>query len=378
MKFVVFSSSRADSGILGPLIDELNQREGIDLTLLASGSHLNNKYGHTLESEFNSIESLEIDRILLGDFSKGSREAGLSLGAALQSFSEYLCDKKPDAVIVLGDRMETLIFAVASSILDIPIAHLHGGELTTGALDEIHRHAISKLSSLHFTADSDSKRRLESMGENPKMVLDFGSPREDFFRDFEPLSRQQIGDELGISLPENFALVTVHPALHDNPPTSEHLVALLNALEELNDLFVIFTGANSDPGSDDLRQLIDTFTSKHPDSTHFVESLGSELYLSALASCSVAIGNSSSLILEAKVIGTETVIIGNRQLGRASASECIGANPSIIMSAIKNAMASKRHMPIKISHESVSKNIADSLLASHPISTRKPFYEQAK
>jgi UDP-hydrolysing UDP-N-acetyl-D-glucosamine 2-epimerase len=338
---------------------------------------LNDKYGHTLESELNSIAPLKIDRIELGDLSKSTREAGTSLGVSLQSFSEYLHEKKPDAVILLGDRMETLVFAVASSISDMPIVHLHGGELTTGALDEIHRHAISKLSSLHFTADAASKRRLESMGENPKMVLNFGSPREDFFRNFDPLSLQQLGQKLGISLPEKFAVVTVHPALHDNPSTHEHLLALFSALENVDDLFVLFTGTNSDPGSDGLRESIQAFMSKHPKSTHFVESLGSDLYLSALTNCSVAIGNSSSLILEARVIGTPTVLLGNRQLGRASAAECLDANPSKILTAIKRAISTQRQSPKKVVDASVSKRIVDSLLESHPISTRKVFYENA-
>ena len=377
MRVVIFSSTRADSGILEPLINELDQREGIDLRIVASGSHLIDKYGHTLESELNSIAPLKIDRIELGDLSTSSKEAGTSLGVALQSFSEYLQEKKPHAVILLGDRMETLVFAVASSISDMPIVHLHGGELTTGALDEIHRHAISKLSSLHFTADAASKRRLESMGENPKMVLNFGSPREDFFRNFDPLSLQQLGQKLGISLPEKFAVVTVHPALHDNPSTHEHLLALFSALENVDDLFVLFTGTNSDPGSDDLRESIQAFMSKHPKTTHFVESLGSDLYLSALTNCSVAIGNSSSLILEARVIGTPTVLLGNRQLGRASAAECLDANPSMILTAIKRAISTQRQSPKKIANASVSKRIVDSLMESHPISTRKVFYENA-
>jgi UDP-N-acetylglucosamine 2-epimerase len=149
MKIIAFSSSRADSGILQPLIQELEAHNDIQFRLLASGAHLMDKYGHTLEKETEQFVSVAVDKIQIPEFGNSLEEIGSSLGEALIAYSKYLFEAKPNLVIVLGDRMETLIFAIAASIGNIPIAHLHGGELTFGALDETHRHAISKLSSIN-------------------------------------------------------------------------------------------------------------------------------------------------------------------------------------------------------------------------------------
>jgi UDP-hydrolysing UDP-N-acetyl-D-glucosamine 2-epimerase len=378
MKIIAFSSSRADSGILQPLIQELEAHNDIQFRLLASGAHLMDKYGHTLEKETEQFVSVAVDKIQIPEFGNSLEEIGSSLGEALIAYSKYLFEAKPNLVIVLGDRMETLIFAIAASIGNIPIAHLHGGELTLGALDETHRHAISKLSSIHFTADLRSKRRLEAMGENPNTVFDFGSPRADSIRKFIPMSSSELGKKLGISLPNDFVLVTVHPALHDEPPTHDHLEALLVSLRNKKELFVLFTGTNSDPGSDQLRTLIASFVASNPDRSAFVESLGSDVYLSALSACSLAIGNSSSLILEAPILGTPRVIIGRRQLGRADLNECIGADSGAITKAIETSLSKQRHKTSHQETDTVSKRIVDTILGNSPISTKKEFHHHEK
>jgi UDP-hydrolysing UDP-N-acetyl-D-glucosamine 2-epimerase len=375
LKIVVFSSSRADSGILGPLIAYLDQRKDLDLRVLATGTHLKSKFGRTLKREFEFLGKSKIDRVRIGDFGDRPSRTGVSLGRALGSFSLYLSRKQPDLVVVLGDRMETLVFALASSIANIPIAHLHGGEITTGALDETHRHAISKLSALHFTIDLESKKRLEAMGENPNKVFAFGSPRYDYLRGFTPKSKSQIENALGVSMPSKFALVTIHPAMHDQPSTAEHVKALLIALEEQQDLFVLFTGTNSDPGSDEIRELVKSYVTNHSSTSHYEESLGSDLYISCLMECSVAIGNSSSLVLEAKPLGTPTVLLGKRQLGRATAEECLGPEAAIISHAIDRAVREKEKIRTISTLDSVSERISEVLFDSHPISTLKVFNE---
>ncbi len=376
MKVTVFSSSRADSGIIGPLVGELAIHPEVQLRFLASGTHLKRKYGRTLNHEVSALGKLKIDKVRIGEFGRTAQQTGASLGRALRAYSRYLSKARPDLVFVLGDRLETLVFVIAASIANIPIAHLHGGETTLGALDENHRHAISKLSSIHFAADPESKRRILQLGENPDFVFDFGSPRADYLKNFIPLSKSQISKKLGVTLPEKFALVTMHPAIHDSPSTLKHTRELLDALRTIEDLFCVFTGTNSDPGSDEIRHLIRTHVQNYASKAHYVESLGSELYMSSMSQCSVAIGNSSSLVLEAKFLGTPTVIIGNRQLGRARESECIGADSQAISRAIKEAIRERAKPLYKPTSESVSERIVRTVLEKNPISTQKVFQEK--
>lgn len=378
MKLVVFSSNRADSGILEPLVKEMSTRQNIELKVLLTAAQLRQDDKKMSSEPFKFLELNDFHKIYLDNFDTTLENLSVILGDAHSEFLKYLDKEKPDAIVLLGDRMETLIIAVASTIANVPIIHLHGGEITQGALDELHRHAITKLSSLHFPIDKESRKRIISMGENPDLVFNFGSLRSDTLRSMNFLNMHQVGELLEIAIPEHFALITMHPALHDEPSTLIHLKELLRALDQRPEVFYIFTAPNGDPGSQEIREEIDSFLETHPKNSVFKETLGSEPYLSALTKCKVAIGNSSSLALEAQLLGTPTIVLGTRQLGRVHETQIVGADSNRILERLDLALKTQRIPPSQVQHRSVAKSIVDTILKLKPIPTRKVFYREYK
>lgn len=372
IKALMFSSTRADSGILRPLALELDRLPEVELRLCLSGTHFAEGRQATSSTDFDALGSEKIVLLPIPELERRGLES--SLGNAYTVYLEHLRSEMPDMAIVLGDRVEALIFAFACTIANVPLVHLHGGELTFGALDELHRHAITKMSSLHFSVDAQSAKRIVQMGENPSTVFSFGSPRTDTIQASKSSTLWDLSNALGIELPDKFALVTMHPARHDSPATIVHQDALLEALRQLK-IFTVFTGPNADQGGDSLRRDIVEYLNERPELGVFVENMGEGPYLAALRLCSVAIGNSSSLILEAPMVGTPTVLIGNRQLGRAVTSEGLGADAGMISKAIEEALhRDKNSLTLEI-EGSVSRLIAEQIVKSHPLNTRKVFHE---
>ena len=241
--------------------------------------------------------------------------------------SESFARLAPDLVIVLGDRFETFAAATAAHVARIPIAHLHGGELTEGAFDDAFRHSITKMSILHFTSTEIYRRRVIQLGEQPTTVFNVGAIGLDNIQELRLLSKKKLEQELGVSFLKKNLLVTFHPATADRNSAMKQCTELLAALDELKDTFIIFTKSNADAEGRLINTMIEKYVSRNTSSSALFSSLGQLKYLSLLQCVDGVVGNSSSGIIEAPGFKIGTINIGNRQLGRMRASSIIDCEP---------------------------------------------------
>jgi UDP-hydrolysing UDP-N-acetyl-D-glucosamine 2-epimerase len=333
-KIAVMTGTRADYGLLRPLIAELSAAsEGdnptVELQLIVTGTHLSEEHGRTIEEIVRDgyapaaevdIWAAEPTKDLLGEEGSASLTAAVETGEAVAKFSLILNHLKPDVVVVLGDRLEAFAMATAATILLIPVAHIHGGELTLGAMDDSLRHSITKLSYLHLTTTEEHRARVLQLGEEPGRVFNFGAPVLDAINDLQLMSREELEHKFGIRFGPKNILMTFHPAAFDVASAKFMIDELLAAMEAATaadgHVQLIITGTNNDIGSDDVRASIAAFTEAHPDHVSYVESFGQLGYLSVMREVDVVTGNSSSTVLEAPIFGKASVLIGNRQEGR--------------------------------------------------------------
>jgi UDP-hydrolysing UDP-N-acetyl-D-glucosamine 2-epimerase len=322
-KIAVMTGTRADYGLLRPLIAELDaasqgDNPAVELQLIVTGTHLAEAYGRTIE-EIVDIWAAEPTKDLLGEEASASLTAAVETGEAVAKFSLILNHLKPDVVVVLGDRLEAFAMATAATILLIPVAHIHGGELTLGAMDDSLRHAITKLSYLHFTTTDEHRDRVLQLGEEPARVFNFGAPVLDAIESLQLLGREELEHKFGIRFGTKNILMTFHPAAFDVASAKfmiEELLAAMEAVAEGTHVQLIITGTNNDIGSDEVRAAISAFAAAHPDHVSYVESFGQLGYLSVMREVDVVTGNSSSTVLEAPIFGKPSVLVGNRQEGR--------------------------------------------------------------
>ena len=343
-RICVFTGSRADYGPLLPVIRGLADDAAIELRLLVSGSHLVPGQGNTADQIKNDgfrIDEL-VEMVVASDSPTGIAK---SFALGVSGYAEALDRLDPDVLVVLGDRYEALAAAVASMFRLIPVAHIHGGDVTRGSIDDATRHAISKLSTIHFTATEDSRRRLVQMGEDPASVHLVGSPGIDTILSTRLLGRAELERVLAVTSGDPMMLVTYHSATADRQGSLDGIDNLLVALRAFPSVSVVFTGTNVDQGGRYIETAIRAFVRDvgggravyHP-------SLGQDVYLSALAEADVVVGNSSSALIEAPVLGTPTVNIGSRQDGRVRGSSVIdcGVSAEEITSAVRAALAVDR------------------------------------
>ena len=260
-------------------------------------------------------------------------------------FSETLTELAPALLVVLGDRFEILSASVAATLLNIPIAHIHGGEVTAGAFDDAIRHAITKMACLHFVAAEPYRRRVIQMGENPEFVFNVGAPGLDEATAAPALEQPALFEALGISGPSRFLLATLHPTTARPDADATTVAAMLGALAAIEDRTIIFTGVNADPGHRSIDAAIRAFVAARPGRAHLFASLGSERYWAALRLADAVVGNSSSGISEAPAVGTPSVNIGDRQLGRLRASSIIDcpADQAAILAALQCILDGRFH-----------------------------------
>jgi UDP-hydrolysing UDP-N-acetyl-D-glucosamine 2-epimerase len=371
IRITFFSSTRADSGILKPVIISSLADYRFETRVIVSGGHLDESQGATLVEEFSYLDE---SHLVVFDFF--DRDIGLvaSMPSALSGFLRALTTNNSDLVVVLGDRMETLLFTFAASISNIPIVHLHGGDLTRGAMDELFRHAITKLSALHFPASDEAANRVIQMGETPDAVFPFGSPVKDLITSREAIPKQHFLEQVGLPKEKPFFLITMHPAIHDKPSTTDHLIALIEALEEFQGHHILFTAPNLDPGSHGILRTVQNYVNQNSNRATLVESLGS-IYFDALTYCDLAIGNSSSLVLEAPLLGVRTLLIGRRQEGRTQDQKFFGASSTEIAAGIRFLVSQPKPDPDPSPSSSVSASILDTIASRYPVSTEKRFHE---
>ncbi|MGT2434902.1 UDP-N-acetylglucosamine 2-epimerase [Bradyrhizobium betae] len=311
-RIAVVTGSRADYGLLRGILARLEAADDVALSVIACGMHLAPRFGETwraIEADGFSIAA-KID-LALGDDRAETIARGTGIGVT--GFADALPKLAPDILVVLGDRFEVLAAAVAATLLNIPIAHIHGGEITAGAFDDAIRHAITKMACLHFVAAEPYRRRVIQMGEQPDFVFNVGAPGLDMADTAPTLTRTELFAKLGIAGPERFLLVTLHPTTAQPRTDAANVGALLGALAGIEDRSFIFTGVNADPGYRAIDDAIRAFVAARPDRAHLFTSLGSERYWAALRLADAVIGNSSSGILEAPAVGVPSINIGDRQ-----------------------------------------------------------------
>ena len=343
-KVCIVTGTRAEYGLLKPVIDKIHKAQDLELQLVATGMHLSPEFGLTykeIESDGYPVTE-KVEMLLSSDTAVGITK---SMAVALMGFGECFERLKPDIVVILGDRYEMLMVASAAMVAKIPVAHIHGGEITEGAMDDAIRHSISKMSQIHFAATEEYRRRIIQLGENPENVFHAGSLGVENIVNEKLLDKVAFEDSIGFGVDDNTIIVTYHPVTLENIPSKVQFEKLLTVIENNPKLRVIFTKANSDTDGRIINQMIDEFVEIHKDRCVAFTSLGRIRYLSALQFCAAVVGNSSSGIIEAPSFHIPTVNIGNRQQGRISADSVINCGYEVeeIENALSKAFSKEFH-----------------------------------
>lgn len=322
-KICVVTGTRAEYGLLSRLIRLIDESDKTKLQLIATNMHLSPTYGET----YKEIEAdgFTIDRkIPIIEEGKNDSVATLkSMAKAISGFADTFNELKPDLVTLLGDRYEILAAAEAALIEKIPIAHIHGGEVTEGAYDDAIRHSITKMSHLHFPSIEPYRNRIIQMGENPDRVFTVGAIGVENIKRIPLLSKEEAERSIGFAIDKNTILVTYHPVTLGPDSMKRDIDAFIAALEERSSLRVIFTMPNSDNGSDVIVEAINSFVQKNQERAVAFKSLGLKRYLSVMKEVGAVVGNSSSGIVEVPSFGEPTLNIGDRQKGRLAAESVV-------------------------------------------------------
>lgn len=315
------TTSRADYGLLRGLMMAIQRDRALRLQVVASGMHFSAKFGSTWREIV--ADGFRIDERVPMRLEGASALANLaSVGAGIAGFGRALTKLRPDFVVLLGDRFELFAPAISALLLQIPIAHIHGGELSEGAIDDSVRHSITKMASLHFPATEVYRRRIIAMGEEPDRVFNFGAPGLDQLHNSELLSKSDLAAELGISLKRPIGIITYHPVTRERGTVDDQIEALLTAVKRSR-ITAVFTAANADADGARINARLGAFCASAPDSYKWFPHLGHKRYLSCLAHFELMIGNSSSGLTEAPSFRLPVVNIGDRQNGRVKGANVI-------------------------------------------------------
>jgi len=315
----VITATRAEYGILRPLINKLREYESnyLKVDLIVTGTHLSADYGMTIDEIY--ADKVRIDyKISIPVKSDSPIDISSDQAVTLKEFTRHFTDIRYDAIYILGDRYEMLMVAIAAMNTHTPIIHLCGGDTTEGAIDEAIRHSITKMSHLHFPTNEDSKRRIIQLGESPDTVYNVGDTAIDNVLNMELLSIEEVLDYLGADMWKNrrkFALCTYHPVTLDEDGVDAMMKEFLSAIKDRSDIEFIVTKSNSDIGGSRINKILDE-AEKEIDNLHVYSSLGVRRYLSVMSGALFVLGNSSSGLYEAPVMHVPTVNIGDRQKGR--------------------------------------------------------------
>ena len=345
MKKICFvTGSRAEYGLLSGLMLLVQKDPDFELQIIATNMHLSPEFGLTYrEIEGDGfVINKKVEMLLSSDTSNGTTK---SVGLATIGFADAYEDLKPDMLVILGDRYEMLAAVTAALFYKIPVVHLYGGEITEGAYDDSIRHAITKMSHLHFTATEAYRKRVIQMGEQPDRVFYVGAVGVENARKLKLMTKHELEKSLGIAIKDKTLLITFHPVTLENSTAKEQCENLLNALEQLPEYQFIFTMPNSDTEGRIIIQLINEFVATHKENSFAITSLGKLRYLSMLQYASAVVGNSSSGIVEVPSFGIPTVNIGNRQKGRISSASVVHCDTSV--EAIKQGLDKALSVEIK-------------------------------
>lgn len=327
-KICIVTGSRAEYGLLSRLMRLIQNDPELILQVIATNMHLSPEFGLTykeIEADGFKIDK-KVQMLLSSDTSNATTK---SVGMAIIGFADAYEDLKPDLLLVLGDRYEILAAVTAALFYKIPVTHLHGGEITEGAYDDSIRHAITKMSHLHFTSTEEYRNRVIQLGEEPDKVFNVGAIGFDNIKHLKLLSREQLEENLKFKLGEKCVLVTFHPVTLENNTARDQIQNLLQALHSIDDLRILFTLPNSDTDGRIISQMINQFVEENKSRSTVFASLGQLRYLSALQYVSAIVGNSSSGLIEVPSFNIPTLNIGNRQRGRLKAATVVDCEPSM-------------------------------------------------
>ena len=346
-KICVVTSTRAEYGLLYWLLKEISADSELKLQLIVTGMHLSPEFGLTykeIEKEFKIDKKIEIL-----SSSHTSLDICAEMARVYEKFAPALVELKPDILVLLGDRYEIFGVAGVASIMQIPIAHIHGGETTQGAFDEAFRHSITKMSHIHFAATNEYANRIIQLGEEPRRVFNVGGTSIENIKKLNLLSKEEFEKSIDFRLAKKNILITFHPVTLENSSAREQFSEILKALDGLEDTNFIFTKANSDTDGDVINKMIDEYVSENSQKAVAFASLGQLRYLSAIKFVDIVLGNSSSGLLEVPSFKKATINIGDRQKGRARASSVIDVRPikEEILAAIKRAYSKEFEQTLK-------------------------------
>lgn len=341
MQIGVVTTSRADYGILSPLLRQILEDKELELKLFVSGSHLSKTQGYTVDEIYQDEIPINA-KIPIVELSDDPEAIAKIMAEVINGFAVEFKKTNLDILIVMGDRYEMFAAAAASIPFNIPLAHLHGGELTFGSHDDIYRHAISKMAHIHFTSTLDYRNRLIQMGENPQNIINCGALSLDNVKEFELLSTEQIQNKFNISWENPPILVSLHPESHSELEPKLFAECVIEALSCFEDT-IIFTQPNSDSGGKVILKVIEAFVKEYSNA-FFVKNFGMKAYFSMMQLAGSMVGNSSSGIVEAPFFGLPVVNIGNRQAGRVKAPNIIETkvDSHCIREAIYHAKSAER------------------------------------
>jgi GDP/UDP-N,N'-diacetylbacillosamine 2-epimerase (hydrolysing) len=335
-KICIVTGTRAEYGLFYFLMKEIQNDSSLELQVVVTGMHLSPEFGLTYKNIENDGFKInkKIEMLLSSDTPVSIAK---SMGLGLIGFADCLDEIHPDIVVALGDRYETLAAVIATLFLKIPVAHIHGGEITEGAFDESIRHSITKMSHLHFTSTDEYKKRVTQLGEFPETVFNVGSLGVENIEKLNLLSREELEKKISFIFGKKNLLITFHPVTLEFNSAKNQFQSLLDALEEEEDTKFIFTKPNSDTDGRIIIQMIDEYVFKNSHKAISFTSMGQLNYLSAMQFVDAVVGNSSSGIIEAPSFKKPTVNIGDRQKGRIKANSVLDCEPNkeSISSALK-------------------------------------------
>ena len=375
------TATRAAYGLLLPVIRAMRARESADFRaeLIVTGTHLSDDYGRTEQEIRERIDR----RIPISVKNKSAADISANQAEALVKFTELFAREAYDGIVLLGDRYETLAIAVAAGNTRTPVFHLCGGDTTEGAMDEWIRHAVTKISTLHFVTNEDSRRRVIQLGEDPARVFNFGSTSIDNLQTMADMGREEALASIGLG-ECRYALCTYHPVTMEAEDAGEKVSALIEAMRSFPDIRFIITGSNADRGGSRINRML-AEAAEAAGNLHLYASLGVRRYLSLMKTAEFVLGNSSSGIIETPALHVPTVDIGDRQRGRLASNSVIhcGETAEEIREAIRKAM-SEAHREIcraavspygnGNAGERIAAKIAETVLAG-TIDLKKKFYD---
>lgn len=382
-KICVVTGARAEYGILSRLMKIIKYSDSTQLQVVVTNMHLSPKYGNTYQEIENHGFAIDYKVPIINEDSGDDAVSTVKeMSRALSGFADAYSALNPDLIVILGDRYELLSAAAAALIMRIPIAHLHGGEITEGAFDDAIRHSITKMSHLHFTSTEDYRKRVIQLGEQPDRVFNVGALGVENIKKLPLMGKKEIEKEIDFKIDSNTILVTYHPVTLGDRSAEQDISDFLAALDERKDLRIIFTMPNSDTGGSFISEAINAFVKRNSDRAKAFKSLGVLRYLSVMKQVVAVVGNSSSGLLEVPSFGIPTLNIGDRQKGRIAAASVWNCAPekNSVLSGINHILSNQfREMSSNVHNPYEKENTAEEIfkvISTYPLDKlgQKQFY----